>query len=60
MRKFLLLFLFLIMFSCEEPADKQCDFMQGQQLYEDSKGRCYYINSNGDKNYVNANYCFCH
>lgn len=31
----------------------------GQQLYKGSKGGCYYINSNGNKTYIDKSNCNC-
>lgn len=41
--------------SCEtEP----CTY-NGKELHEGSQGGCYYINSNGNKTYVDRSYCDC-
>lgn len=36
-----------------------CGSHNGKQLYLGPKGGCYYINSNGNKEYVNRSECNC-
>jgi hypothetical protein len=36
-----------------------CGTHSGHQLYKGSSGGCYYINSNGNKTYVDASECHC-
>lgn len=36
-----------------------CGTHNGHQLYKGSSGGCYYINSNGNKTYVDASECHC-
>ncbi|MCS3800173.1 hypothetical protein [Niastella sp. OAS944] len=36
-----------------------CGTHNGKQLYKGSDGGCYYINSNGNKTYVDRNECHC-
>jgi len=31
----------------------------GHELYQGSKGGCYYLNKNGNKTYVERSYCDC-
>lgn len=39
--------------------DAKCGFYKGKQLYIGPKGGCYYINSNGNKTYVDRSNCNC-
>ena len=40
--------------------DPKCGGLyNGQQLYKGPKGGCYYINSSGNKEYVDRKYCNC-
>ncbi len=39
--------------------DSKCGIYNGKQLYIGPKGGCYYINSNGNKTYVDRGYCSC-
>lgn len=39
--------------------DTKCGLYKGKQLYRGPKGGCYYINSNGNKTYVDREYCNC-
>lgn len=41
------------------PTDVPCVIYNGNQLYKGSQGGCYYINSNGNKTYVDRSYCNC-
>jgi len=43
--------------SCEKETD--CGTYNGHQLYKGSQGGCYYINSSGNKTYVDRSYCDC-
>jgi hypothetical protein len=36
-----------------------CGTYNGHTLYKGSQGGCYYINSNGNKTYVDRKYCNC-
>lgn len=36
-----------------------CGTHNGEQLYLGPKGGCYYINSNGNKTYVDRSECHC-
>lgn len=55
-------------FSCsktdDQPAvtktDTSCGtYKSGQQLYKGSEGGCYYVNSSGNKTYVERSACTC-
>lgn len=71
MRKILLCFLLLACLSCSKSSDttvdntetpansSPCGTHNGKQLYKGSRGGCYYINSNGNKTYVDRNECNC-
>ena len=39
--------------------DVPCGYHNGKQLYKGPKGGCYYINSNGNKSYVDRSKCNC-
>lgn len=39
--------------------DIKCGMYNGKQLYRGPQGGCYYINSNGNKTYVDRGYCKC-
>lgn len=39
--------------------DTPCGYHNGKQLYKGPQGGCYYINSNGNKTYVNRSECNC-
>ena len=39
--------------------DVKCGLYNGKQLYRGPQGGCYYINSNGNKTYVDRSYCTC-
>ncbi|GAB3780662.1 hypothetical protein GCM10028818_33280 [Spirosoma horti] len=39
--------------------DAKCGIYNGKQLYIGPKGGCYYINSNGNKTYVDRSNCHC-
>jgi len=38
---------------------RTCGFHNGNQLYKGPQGGCYYINSNGNKTYVDRSKCNC-
>ncbi len=37
----------------------KCGYHNGKKLYKGPKGGCYYINSNGNKTYVDRKKCNC-
>ena len=45
--------------STPSTGDPKCGFYNGKQLYRGPKGGCYYINSNGNKTYVDRSFCTC-
>lgn len=56
----------LFLFSCEKEVNSttnqtptNCGWYNGKPTYKGSNGGCYYINSNGNKTYVDAQYCPC-
>ncbi len=74
MKKYLKLFLLLSIplltmgNSCEtetySPSDSEysttpCGYHNGHRLYKGPRGGCYYINSNGNKTYVDRSECNC-
>lgn len=75
MKKVLLVISALILFSCgsgDEPApntqygrapvqnnDWRCGTYNGKALYTGPEGGCYYINSSGNKQYVDRSNCNC-
>lgn len=40
-------------------SDTPCGTYKSKQLYKGPQGGCYYINSNGNKTYVDRSYCSC-
>lgn len=53
-------FLMLFMLSCEKTGGSSaCGTYNGKTLYKGSSGGCYYINSSGNKEYVDRSYCNC-
>lgn len=42
-----------------QTGDPKCGTYNGKQLYRGPQGGCYYINSNGNKTYVDRSYCNC-
>lgn len=40
-------------------ADPECGTHNGNKLYLGPQGGCYYINSNGNKTYVDRSECHC-
>jgi len=47
-----------VLMSCGKSSGS-CGTHNGHQLYKGSDGGCYYINSNGNKTYVDRNECHC-
>ena len=47
--------LLVYMFGCNMV---DCTY-NGHELYQGSKGGCYYLNKNGNKTYVERSYCDC-
>jgi hypothetical protein len=50
--------------SADQPAAAKTDtscgtYKSGQQLYKGSEGGCYYVNSSGNKTYVDRSACTC-
>ena len=43
----------------EDSSPSNCGTHNGSQLYKGPEGGCYYINSNGNKTYVEASECNC-
>jgi hypothetical protein len=42
-----------------QPSEWPCSTYNGNQLRTGPKGGCYYINSNGNKTYVDRDFCRC-
>jgi hypothetical protein len=66
MKKFIILAaLFAVTLSCTKEdntgstSTPDCGTYNGHQLYKGPQGGCYYINSNGNKTYVDASECDC-
>ena len=69
MKKLVRLFILVLFFSisisgCEDQysdpsGDYPCGYHNGKRLYKGAKGGCYYINSNGNKTYVDRSECNC-
>lgn len=59
--------MFIVLCSCEKggdtgsnySSDTPCGSYNGHSLYKGSGGGCYYINSNGNKSYVDKSHCNC-
>jgi hypothetical protein len=58
MRLLLLAAATAIIFACGKSNDS-CGTYNGHTLYKGPNGGCYYINSSGNKTYVNNNNCNC-
>jgi len=43
----------------ETSSSSGCGTYNGHTLYKGSQGGCYYINSSGNKQYVDRSYCNC-
>lgn len=57
---FILATLFTVLFSCSKSdSAPSCGTHNGKQLFKGPEGGCYYINSNGNKTYVDASECNC-
>jgi hypothetical protein len=67
MKNFLILLSVFLFVACSKAGDEStpssnsnpCGTHNGKQLYKGSQGGCYYINSNGNKTYVEAGECNC-
>jgi hypothetical protein len=67
MKYFFILLSFFFFIACSKSGDDSsgspdstpCGTHNGKQLYKGPQGGCYYINSNGNKTYVEANECNC-
>lgn len=57
---FILSILFLISTtSCTKESSSSCGTYNGHELHKGPQGGCYYINSNGNKSYVDRSECSC-
>lgn len=61
-----MLFCIQLNINCSSPSssssddnDWKCGFYNGNQLWTGKLGGCYYINSNGNKTYVDRSNCKC-
>ncbi len=57
-------FFFIAVSGCEDTwgdpdGDYPCGYHNGKRLYKGPQGGCYYINSNGNKTYVDRSECNC-
>lgn len=61
MKYLFLLAAFVSILACEkdDSTSSNCGSHNGNQLYKGPEGGCYYINSNGNKTYVEASECNC-
>ncbi|RDI07028.1 hypothetical protein DEU42_113128 [Flavobacterium sp. AG291] len=59
MKKILFFLLALIIIACSNSDDSTCGTYNGKSVYEGPQGGCYYINSSGNKEYVDRSYCNC-
>lgn len=61
MKKLLLFVLAIgLMIACSSSDDSGgCGMYNGKSVTEGPEGGCYYINSNGNKTYVDRSYCDC-
>lgn len=57
--KLKLLYVLLFFLSGCVDSVSPCGTYNGKSLREGPKGGCYYINSNGNKTYVDRSYCNC-
>jgi len=58
----LLLILIVALFACSKDSDSPssgCGSHNGHALHKGPDGGCYYINSNGNKTYVDRSECNC-
>lgn len=46
-------------FDYDNQSSSDCGYHNGNQLYLGPQGGCYYINSNGNKTYVDRSECDC-
>ncbi|MDF3076174.1 MAG: hypothetical protein K0S09_63 [Sphingobacteriaceae bacterium] len=56
----LLLFLATLSITCKKDGtvdDQRCDVHNGHQLFLGPQGGCYYVNSSGNKTYVDRSEC---
>lgn len=56
MKKLTLILFAVSLFACKK---NSCGSYNGNKLYKGPNGGCYYINSNGNKTYVDNNLCTC-
>lgn len=56
MKKLMIAFALTCLFACKK---SNCGSYNGNKLYKGPNGGCYYINSNGNKTYVDGSYCDC-
>src|SRR4051794_29533909 len=66
MKRYLVIILLILSVACIKTAnssssgsDSPCGSYNGHQLYKGSEGGCYYINSSGNKSYVDRSQCNC-
>ncbi|MNK27352.1 hypothetical protein D3C87_457060 [compost metagenome] len=61
MKKLFFLLVVIGLFSCDkdDSSPSNCGSHNGKQLHKGPKGGCYYINSNGNKTYVESYECNC-
>lgn len=56
---FLLIILSTLLVGCNSSDDSACGNYSGKELFKGPEGGCYYLNSNGNKTYVDRSNCNC-
>jgi hypothetical protein len=62
MKRIFIVSLLILFISCSKsthPSSTPCGTYNGHNLYKGSQGGCYYLNSNGTKEYVDRPRCRC-
>ena len=61
MRYLIIIIISASFFACkkDDSSPSSCGTHNGKQLYKGPEGGCYYINSNGNKTYVESSECTC-
>jgi hypothetical protein len=59
MQKIIAILILISFIACKKSGDTPCGSYNGHSLYKGSSGGCYYINSSGNKEYVDRSFCNC-